>query len=152
LVVAPFAGAASGLRVVAAGGVKLVVPAAWKKVRVAPPGAVTDPRTLLVVGTSGVGPRQSRCPIAAYRIPSSGAAVIVVGWKSLASSGGGPWSPGRTPLRKLVAVHRPSFERFSGRGAAADVLLGGKPYQVNVLVGDRASSRCVAAALAVARS
>ena len=52
----------------------------------------------------------------------------------------------------LFAVHRPSFECFSGRGAVADVLLGGKPYQVNVMVGDRASKSRVAEALAVARS
>ena len=148
----PLAGAASGVRVVTGGGVRLALPAAWSRVRAAPSGAVTDPRTLLVVGTAGVRPRSSSCQIAAYRIPAAGAAVVVVGWKSLASSGGGPLPRGRRSLRRLVAVHRPSFECFSGRGAAADVMLGGKPYQVNVLVGDRASRQRVAAALAVARS
>jgi hypothetical protein len=139
-------------RTVAAKGVRVVVSAGWQRVPAAPAGAVTDPRTLLVVGTAGVRPRPSRCQIAAYRLPPAGAAVVVVGWRSVASSGGGPWRPGRGPLRKLVSVHRPSFECFSGRGAVADVLLGGKPYQVNVLVGDRASKRRVAAALATARS
>jgi hypothetical protein len=139
-------------RVVAANGVRLVVPPAWQRVAPADPGPVSDPRTLLVVGTVGVRPRSSQCQIAAYRIPTDGAAVVVVRWQSVASAGGGPWTPGRAPLGKLRSVHRPSFECFSGRGAVADVLLGGHPYQVNVLVGDRASPQRVAAALAVARS
>jgi len=60
--------------------------------------------------------------------------------------------PGRAPLKKLVMVTRPSFECFSGRGAAAQVVLGGKAYQVNVMVGDRASKQRVAEALTVTRS
>jgi hypothetical protein len=78
--------------------------------------------------------------------------VVVVGWKSVATAGGGPWEPGRAPLKNLLAVHRPSFDCFSGRGASADVLLAGKPYQVNVMVGDHASKPRVGEALAVARS
>ena len=49
-------------------------------------------------------------------------------------------------------MRRPSFECFTGRGAAAQVALGGRAYQINVMVGDKASKRRVAAALAVARS
>ena len=49
-------------------------------------------------------------------------------------------------------MSRPSFECYSGRGAAEQVVLGGKAYQVNVLVGDRASRRLVTQALLVARS
>jgi len=113
---------------------------------------VSDPRTLLVVGTAGVRPQASHCEIAAYRLPPSGAVVVVVGWESIASAGGSPWTRGRAPLKSLVAVHRPSFECFAGRGAASDVLLGGKPYQVNVMVGDRASKTRVEEALATARS
>ena len=113
---------------------------------------MTDPQTLLVVGTAGVRPQASNCGIAAYRLPPAGAVVVVVGWKSVATAGGGPWEPGRAPLKNLLAVHRPSFDCFSGRGTAATVLLAGKPYQVNVMVGDRASKRRVAEALAVARS
>ena len=60
--------------------------------------------------------------------------------------------PGRTPLTKLVAVQRPSFECFRGRGAAAQLVLGGKAYQVSVLLGDRAMRGLVDRALAVARS
>jgi hypothetical protein len=78
--------------------------------------------------------------------------VVIVGWKSVLTAGGAPWEPGRAPLKNLLAVHRPSFECFSGRGASADVLLGARPYQVNVMVGDRASKPRVAEALAVARS
>jgi hypothetical protein len=155
---APFA-AASGTRndpVIVANGVRLVVPAGWQHVTPASPGPVTDPRTVLVVGTAGVRPLSSqrlpKCEIAAYRIQTAGAAVVIVRWQSTASAGGAPWTPGRAPLAKLRLVHRPSFECFSGRGAAADVLLGGHPYQVNVLVGDRASTTRVAAALAVGRS
>jgi hypothetical protein len=113
---------------------------------------VTDPQTLLVVGTAGVRPLASNCEIAAYPLPPAGAVVVVVGWKSVVTAGGAPWKPGRAPLKNLLAVHRPSFECFSGRGAVADVLLAGKPYQVNVMVGDRASKPRVAEALAVARS
>jgi hypothetical protein len=113
---------------------------------------MSDPRTLLVVGTAGVRPQAFHCGIAAYHLPPSGAVVIVVAWKSIASAGGGPWTRGRAPLKSLIAVHRPSFECFAGRGAASDVLLGGKPYQVNVMVGDRASKTRVKEALATARS
>jgi len=144
--------AGSSGQIISSHGVRLVVPSGWQRIEAAPAGPVTDPRTLLVVGTAGVQPRISRCQIAAYRIPAAGAVVVVVGWKSAVSAGGAPWKPGRAPLQKLVSVHRPSFECFSGRGTVADVLLGGTPYQVNVMVGDRASKLRVAEALAVARS
>jgi hypothetical protein len=142
----PLAGASG--RTVAANGVQLEVPQRWQRVEPADPGNVIDPRTLLVVGTPGVHHKKSRCQVAAYTIPPAGAVVVLVGWKK--DSGG--QKPGRAPLAKLVAVHRPSFECFSGRGAVASLVLGGKPYQVNVLVGDRASKQRVRAALAVARS
>ena len=86
------------------------------------------------------------------RIVTSGAVVVVFVWKSITTAGGGPWTQGRAPLKSLVAVHRPSFECFSGRGASSDVLLGGKPYQVDVMVGDRAPKTRVEEALAIARS
>jgi hypothetical protein len=143
--------ASNGRRTIAAHGVRVVAPAGWKRVRATPSGVV-DPRTLLVVGTSGVAPNvMSQCQIAAYRLGVRGAVVVVVGWRT-ASSGGGHQRPGRAPLKKLVAVTRPSFECFSGRGASAQVVLGGRVYQVNVLVGDRAPKQRIADALAVARS
>lgn len=115
-------------------------------------GPVTDPRTLLVVGTAGVRPRISRCQIAAYYVPLNGAVVVVVGWHSLRESGATHYNPGRAPLLKLVTVRRPSFECYRGRGAAADVVLRRTAYQVNVMVGDRAPQSRIATALAIARS
>jgi hypothetical protein len=142
----------SSVRVIAAHDAQVTVPKGWQAVRPASAGPVTDPRTLLVVGTAGVRAKASRCEIAAYRIPAEAAVVVAVGWRSLADAGGAPTSPGRGPPKKLVAVRRPSFECFIGRGTAAQVLLGGTLYQVNVLVGDRASPKVVRQALAVARS
>jgi hypothetical protein len=151
LAVASLASACSGKRTVAARGVRVTVPSGWHVV--APAGtSVTDPKTLLVVGTEGVRPKTaSQCEIAAYHVPARGAVVVVVGWKNASLAGGLP-KRGREPLKKLLAVTRPSFECFSGRGTAADVGLRGKAYQVNVMVGDRASQKRVAEALAVARS
>lgn len=143
--------AGAGDRIIASHGVRLVAPAGWQRVQSADDGPVVDPRTLLVVGTAGVRPKQSQCQIAAYRIPPNGAVIVVVGWKT-ATSGGGRLRPGRAPLAALRAVRRPSFECFTGRGAAAQVALGGKAYQVNVMVGDRASKARISAALAIARS
>jgi hypothetical protein len=143
-------GCGPGERVVSANGARLRVPGGWERVR---PAAtpVDDPRTLLAVASGGVRAKPSRCTQAAYRIPPDEAVVIVIGWSSVAAAGGAP-EPGREPLRRLTAVRRPSFECFDGRGAAADLLLHGKRYQVGVLVGDRASKRRVRQALGVARS
>jgi hypothetical protein len=143
---------ASGGRVIASNGVQFVVPAGWQRAQAASPGAVTDPRTLLVVGTAGVRAKGSACLDASYRVPAAGGVVVVVGWKSVASAGGGSLTPGRTPLSKLVAVRKHLSECFPGRSAVAQVLLGGRPYQVNVFVGDRATEQRVAEALTVARS
>ncbi|MGZ4316700.1 MAG: hypothetical protein ACXVRS_12835 [Gaiellaceae bacterium] len=141
----------TGGRVVRAHGVEMTVPAGWHRVVSAGDGPAIDPRTLLVVGTAGVRAKPTQCQIAAYRVPRQGAVVVVVGWKT-ATSGGGRTKPGRWPLKALTTVKRPSFECFSGRGAAASLALAGKAYQVNVMVGDSASSRRIAEALAVGRS
>jgi len=152
LVPLPLANAGGSWRIITAHGVRFLVPHGWQRVPASAAGRVTDPRTLLVVGTARVRPRSSQCLIAAYRLPPTGAVVVVVRWQSVASAGGGTLPAGRAPLTKLRSVHRPSFECFSGRGAATKLLLGGHPYQVNVMVGDRASRQRVAEALAVARS
>lgn len=147
------AACSGGQRIISSHGVQVVVPRDWQQIHAArarPP--VSDPRTLLVVGTAGARPKASRCEISAYRLPPTGAVVVVVGWKRLALSGAQSQEPGRWPLEKLSAVQRPSFECFAGRGAAATLVLGRKAYQVNVLVGDRASKRRVAQSLEVARS
>jgi hypothetical protein len=141
----------SGKRTVSIHGVRVTVPAGWQRVEPAAAGNVVDPRTVLVVGTAGVEAQPSRCQIAAYRVQPAGAVVVVVRWKTLTSGGGGI-ERGRAPLRRLRRVSRPSFECFGGRGAAVELGLGGHAYQVNVLVGDRASKRRVAEALGVARS
>jgi len=132
-------------------GVVLTLPAGWHRVASAGDGPVTDPRTLLVVGTAGARPKPTQCQIAAYGVPRQAAVVVVVGWKT-ATSGGGRMKPGRWPLGKLTSVRRPSFECFAGRGAAASLALSGKAYQVNVMVGDSASAQTIAKALAVGRS
>jgi hypothetical protein len=138
-------------RTVRAHGVAVTVPVGWHRVASASDGPVTDPRTLLVVGTLGVVPKSTQCQIAAYRVPARGAVVVIVGWKT-AASGGGRMKPGRWPLNAMTFVRRPSFECFAGRGAAASLALAGKGYQVNVMVGDSASAQRVAGAVAVGRS
>jgi hypothetical protein len=142
---------AGGGQTVRANGVAVTMPLLWHRVAPAGDGTVTDPRTLLVVGTSGVAPKSTHCQIAAYRVPARGAVVVVVGWKT-ATSGGGRMKPGRWPLRAMTSVKRANFECFAGRGAAASLALGGKAYQVNVMVGDSTSAGHVAEALAVGRS
>jgi hypothetical protein len=136
---------------VRAHGVALTVPATWQRVASAGDGPVTDPRTLLVVGTAGVTPKASQCQIAGYRVPTHGAVVVIVGWRT-ATSGGGQMKPGRWPLKTMNSVRRPSFECFAGRGAAASLVLGGKAYQVNVMVGALTSPEQIVEALAVGRS
>jgi hypothetical protein len=152
LALAAGASATGSLRVVSAHGVRVRVPAGWH--RLGPtPSSIDDPRTLLVVGTVGVRWNlKSVCQIASYRVPATGAVVVIVGWKSATSGGGAGTSTGRAPLEKLVRVSRPSFECYAGRGAAAGLTLGRKAYQVNVMVGDRASKAQVIEALASARS
>jgi hypothetical protein len=138
-------------RVVAGGGVRVTVPPGWHRVAAAP-SAVTDPLTLLVAGTAGVRPRMVTCQVAAYRIPPRGAVVVIVGWRRGEYLDPRAVRRGRAPLKALRAVRRPSFECFGGRGAAAQVTLARRSYQVNVMVGDRASPGQVRSALAVARS
>lgn len=151
LTLASTVSAANGDMVVAAHGVRVVVPGGWRQVASAGDGPVVDPKTLLVVGTAGVHPRASRCQIAAYSIPAGGAVVVIVGWKS-ATAGGGQLEPGREPLTSLRQVRRPSFVCFNGRGAVAQVVLGDRAYQISVMVGERAGRRVVAQALAVGRT
>jgi hypothetical protein len=145
-------GGVAAVRVIVGGGVKVEAPASWTAVPSAGDAGVTDPRTVLVVGSPGaVALRSPRCQVAAYRVPARGAVVVVVRWRSVTSGGGRPVL-GRTPLRKLTRVARPSFECFAGRGAVAQLALGTHAYQVNIMVGDHATPARVRQALAVARS
>jgi hypothetical protein len=93
----------------------------------------------------------SSCASPVYDLPATGAAVAIVGWPSVASAGAAP-PAGRGPLAALHAVRRGTFECFTGRAAAVDLLVSGKRYQLRVLVGDRATKARVQDALAVARS
>jgi hypothetical protein len=137
--------------VIARMGVKLDAPRSWGMIERGDAGIV-DPTTVLVAGSPGVRPLlHAGCQIAAYRVPASGAVVVVVRWRTVTSGGGRP-PVGRAPLKTLTRVRRPSFECFEGRGAAAQLSLGGHAYQVNVMVGDRATPRSIRQALSVARS
>lgn len=137
---------------IAAHGVQLVVPVSWHRVRPAPDAPVTDPRTVLAVGAGTVRTRWSQCQLTRYRVPLRGAVVVVVRWSSVRAAGGGIQPPGRWPLRSLRSVRAHTMECFPGRAAAADLRLGTHPYQVNVMVGERATPDVVRAALTVARS
>ena len=152
LVAVPAAAASDLTHTITDNGVRVTAPSAWHAVPYLGESSLTDPRTVLVVGTKGVTPSlTSGCQIAAYTVPAEGAVVVVVRWRTLTSGGGAP-TTGRSPLKTLTRVSRPSFECFKGRGAAAQLALRGKTYQVNVMVGDRATPRTVSQALAVARS
>jgi hypothetical protein len=151
LAICPFAFASEG-RIISAYGVRVTVSAGWRKIEPAAEPRIPDPKTVLVVGTDGVirKTKPSRCQITAYRIPTRGAVVVIIRWRDAIPPNAG--KPGLKPLAKLVAVSRPSFECFSGRGNEAQVSLRDHVYQVNVLVGDTASAALVAEALRVARS
>lgn len=129
LALASLAFAGGGRHVITAHGVRLVTPSGWQRVQAAPQDRITDPLTLLVVGTRGVRAKLVQCQIAAYRLPPEGAVVVIVGWKSLRYSGGEAMRPGRWPLARLTRVRQPSFECFKGRGAAASLILEKHAYK-----------------------
>lgn len=125
------------------GGVELELPAGWEKVvPVRAPGA--DPQTLLVIGTNGVRPVDSDCLVSSYRVPANGAVVVVIGWRDSVGTG-------FLPLTGMK-LRRGTFSCFDGRGAVAQVTRRGRDFQVNVMVGDRASAETAEAALEAARS
>lgn len=135
--------------VIGVSGVAVRAPEGWTRARAAPSeGSETDPRTVLVVGTPGVEPRRSQCQVSAYRIPVDGAAVVVIAWRGKASDA----IPRDRDVLDALRLRRPYFTCWTGRGAAAQISLHGRAYQVNVLVGDRAGPRVAAEALRVARS
>src|SRR4051812_32566532 len=95
------------------GGVLLKVPDGWSRVTPAVAGNVVDPRTVLVAGTQGVRRRQSRCQVAAYRVPPTGAVVVVMRWRPEASRGGLP-ARSRTRLREVI-INRKGTAAVYGR-------------------------------------
>jgi hypothetical protein len=127
------------------GGIELTLPAGWAKVVPARPAAGSDPQTLLVIGTEGVRATESECLVSSYRVPTNGAVVVVIGWRDAVGSSG------FLPLSALK-LRRGTFECFAGRGAVAQVTRRNRDFQVNVMVGDRASAETIEDALAAARS
>ena len=108
------------------------------------PDTRTDPRTLLVIGTDGVKAITSDCQVSSYRVPADGAAVVVIGWRDSVGASYLPLS--------AMKLRRGTFECFAGRGAVGRITRRDRDFQVNVLVGDRASDATVATALDAARS
>jgi hypothetical protein len=127
------------------GGVELVLPDGWSRVQPAAQTPADDPRTVLVIGTGGVRAIDSDCQVSSYRVPSDGAVVVVIGWRN--PTGASPY----LPLSGLK-LRRGTFECFADRGAVAQVTRRGLDYQVNVMVGDRASAETIQTALDAARS
>ena len=127
------------------GGAELGLPSGWEKVARAPRVGTGDPHTLLVIGTQGVRPVESDCLVSSYRVPSDGAVVVVIGWRDSAGVSG------IQPLSGLK-LRRGTFECFAGRGGFAQVTRRNRDFQVNVMVGDRATSETIEDALAAARS
>jgi hypothetical protein len=144
-------GAAPPTHRVAANGISIALPKDFHVVQPASPGAVTDPQTILVAGTSGVHPIRSPCQIASYHVPARGAVIVIIRWHSIADAGG-PGDAGISALQHLTHVQRGIFECYPGLGGAVQFQAGGLPYQVNVMAGDHASPARIAQALAVARS
>src|SRR3954451_3979719 len=116
--------------VVSGHGVQVTLPQGWHLVTPLARSGIDDPKTLLVGASGPVTRGASACPLAEYRVPRRGAVVVVLGW----SEGGTPANrPGRAPLQALHVLRRHTFECFGGRGAAAQVTLNGRVYQVNVM-------------------
>jgi hypothetical protein len=127
-----------------AGGAQLTLPTGWSKV-IPASDTRSDPRTLLVIGTDGAKPIESDCQVSSYRVPADGAVVVVIGWRD--SVGGSSYLP-----LSGMKLRRGTFDCFPGRGAVGRVTRRDRDFQVNVLVGDRASDATIDAALDAARS
>jgi hypothetical protein len=142
-VVVASASAAAG-DVARAGGVQLSLPDGWSKV-VSRDTSADDPRTLLVIGTDGVKAVDSSCQVSSYRVPSDGAVIVVIGWRD---------SIGGTSLLPLSAMklRRGTFDCFAGRGAVGRLTRRDRDFQLNVMVGDRATQATVDAAFDAVKS
>ena len=137
------ASAAAG-DVARSGGVQLTLPDGWSKV-VSRDTRVDDPRTLLVIGTDGVKGIDSDCQVSSYRVPSDGAVIVVIGWRD--SVGG----TGLLPL-SAMKLRRGTFDCFAGRGAVGRLTRRDRDFQVNLMVGDRASAATIDAAFDAVKS
>ena len=137
--------AAAAESTVRGGGVELVLPDGWARVQPVPQTSTDDPRTAIVIGTDGVRAIDTDCQVSSYRVPSDGAVVVVIGWRD--ATGASSYLP-----LSGMKLRRGTFECFADRGAVAQVTRHGLDYQVNVMVGDRASAATIDDALAAARS
>jgi hypothetical protein len=144
-VLALAAGTAAAGDTVRGGGVELALPDGWSRIQPARQVPTDDPRTVLVIGTEGVRAIDTHCQVSSYAVPSDGAVVVVVGWRE--PTGVSSFLP-----LSGMKLRRGMFECFTDRGAAAQVTRRGLDYQVNVMVGDRASAETIDAALDAARS
>jgi hypothetical protein len=140
--------AAAAWTTLRAGNVTARAPAGWELVEPADSATIDDPRTVLVAGTEDVTSRRSECQVAAYHVPADGAAVVVLRWAGKAPD----WVTTDRQVLADLRLRRQYFECWDDRGAAAQIAIKGRAYQVNVLVGDRATQKTTNAALAVARS
>jgi len=139
------AAAAADVVTVRGGGVELVLPDGWSRIQPADQTVADDPRTVIVIGTNGVRAIESDCQVSSYRVPTDGAVVVVIGWRE--ATGASPYLP-----LSGMKLRRGTFECFAGRGAVAQVTRRGVDYQVNVMVGDRASAPTIDDAFTAARS
>jgi hypothetical protein len=139
------AGTAAAGDTVRGGGVELVLPDGWSRVQPPQQATTDDPRTVVVIGTDGVRAVDTACTVSTYRVPADGAVVVVVGWRQ--PTGASSFLP-----LSALKLRRGTFQCFPDRGAVAQVNRRGFDYQVNVMVGDRASQQTVDAALDAARS
>ena len=128
------------------GGVELLLPSGWSRVvPVREDRLGDDPRTLLVIGTEGAKAIESDCQVSSYRVPAEGAVIVVIGWRD--SVGGASFLP-----LNGMKLRRGTFECFAGRGAVGRITRRDRDFQVNVMVGDRASTATIDEALDAARS
>jgi len=137
--------AAAAESTVRGGGVELVLPDGWARIQPAPQTSTDDPRTAIVIGTDGVRAIDTDCQVSSYRVPSDGAVVVVIGWRD--ATGASSYLP-----LSGMKLRRGTFQCFPNRGAVAQVTRRGLDYQVNVMVGDRASAETIDAAFDAARS
>lgn len=135
-------------RLLEADGVSLRLPPAWSEVQPAKLPVTPDAETLLVAGTDGVKAQKTPCLVASYRIPDDGAAVVVIVRAGVASAA----VPRDREELQVLKLQREYLACFDGRAAVAQIALRGRAYQVNVMIGDRASAFTVLQALTVARS
>jgi hypothetical protein len=87
----------------------------------------------------------SDCQVSSYRVPSDGAVIVVIGWRD--SVGG----TGLLPL-SAMKLRRGTFDCFAGRGAVGRLTRRDRDFQVNVMVGDRASAATIDAAFDAVKS